>query len=781
MIRRAPSGFLLLFLLGAGLATLAPELLAQSTADRRPYQPETVDYTRAEQFLRFHVSRSVVGDQVQPNWLPDGNRFWYRVTTQEGADFVLIDPVRNDRSLVFENDRIAAALSLAADTVYDPTRLPFTTFEFAETEGEIRVQISDRDFHCDIVGYVCRRAPARYTPPEEHVVSPDSAWEAFSHEHDLWVRPYGGGDSIRLTTDGEEYWAYGLTAPRPNQILSGSPRTPSLRWSPDSRWIAVERVDERNVEHMPIYSSTPQRPRGFTYPYALPGDSVIPRPTIHLVDVQERSNRPVVINPEPAFLSFAGVMDSTWTADSGHVRVITYTRGRHHAQLVEIDVAGGNPRTLASDSSETFIDLNHRGPANWWAGSGADDVLWFSQRDGWGHIYRYDRGGGLRNQVTRGPFLVHTIHHVDAGAGVIYFTAWGREEGRNPHHSHLYRVNFDGSNLRLLTPEDANHEIAFSPTGRFIVDTYSTLEEPQVTVLRNAADGTVIRELERADISRLTAMGWTAPEIISVRGRDGVTDIWGAVFKPSHFDPALKYPVINSLYPGPQSGGVRHWNFAAGRRQDPGALAELGFIVVQFDHMGSPMRSKAFHDNYYGRMEDHGLPDHIAGLKQLASERGYLDLDRVGIFGHSGGGFASTGGILMYPDFFHVAVSRAGNHDNRSYGYSWGEKYQGLLVRDTVKDTDNYVAQANPTYAANLRGRLLLIHGDMDDNVHPALTLQVASALIDHNKDFDMLIMPDRPHGLNEPYVVRRGWDYFVTHLMGSEPPREYEIRVPEN
>lgn len=756
-----------------------------------PYRPAAVEYSRAEQFLGFHVSQYVVGDAVTPRWLPDGDRFWYRVTTREGADFVLVDPARNERRPLFHNGRLAAALSVALGTAVDPVRLPFSTVTPVMTGASVsavEVTVDGRHFSCSLDVYLCEEQARPYQPPSGHVVSPDSAWEAFHHEHNLWVRPYGGGDSTQLTTDGAEFWAYGLEAPRPSQFLGGGARTPSLRWSPDARTIAVQRIDEREIPHLMIYSSTSQRPRGYAYPYPLPGDTVIPRPVVHLVDVESRENIPVQVQPKPAFLEFAASMDSTWTTDSERLRLITYTRGRQQAQLVEVDGRTGEWVRLASDSTSTFIDLNHRGPSNWWAGGGAAvgargdtrDVLWFSQRDGWGHIYRNDGVGALKNQVTQGAFVVHTIHRVDAAEERIWFTAWGREEGRNPHHSHLYSVRFDGSDLRLLTPEDANHEIRISPSGRFLVDTHSRLDRPQVTVVRAADDGRVLQELEQADISLLTEMGWTPPEIISVKGRDGVTDIWGAIFKPSHFDPRYRYPVVNMVYPGPQIGGVRPWNFAAGRSQNPHALAELGFIVVQFDHMGSPTRSKAFHDNYYGRMEDHGLPDHIVGLRQLAAQRGYLDLDRVGIFGHSGGGFTSLAGLLQYPDAFHVAVSQAGNHDNASYWFSWSEKYHGQMERDTVAGTDSYQSQSNARMAGNLQGKLLLISGDMDDTVHPALTLQVVNELIRHNKDFDLLMLPDRAHGLNEPYVVRRGWDYFVEHLMGSVPPKEYQIRMPE-
>jgi dipeptidyl-peptidase-4 len=756
-----------------GLLALAALLPAAAAA-------QTVDYSRAERFLGWNANPLVANADVNPRWLPGGDRFWYRTTRSSGAEFMLVDAPRGVHRPLFDNARLAAAMSLAADTSFDPTRLGFTTVDVEAGEGAIVFETRrNRRFRCDIVAYRCTVGDS---PPDTRgvVLSPDSAWAAFVHDHDLWIRRYPSGtDSTRLTTDGGQFHTYGLTTQRAFGVLRNQPQTPNLRWSPDSRRIAVIRVDERNIEHVPFYSSTSQRPRGFTFPYALPGDSIVPRPAVHILDIATRTNLPVTIEPEPAFLSWAQLMDSTWIGGSGAVRVLSRTRGHQHEQLVEIDAGTGTARVLAVESNRTFVDLNHRGPANWWAGAGGDDVILFSQRDGWGHLWRFDRNGTVRNQVTSGPWVVHQIQHVDAAARRIYFTAWGREAGRNPYFKHLYRVGFDGSGLQLLTPEDADHVISFSPNGRYFVDQMSTFDTPARTVLRSAADGRVLRVLEEADISQLVAIGWVPPELFRVKARDGVTDIYGLLYKPSDFDPSRKYPVVNYIYPGPQIGSAGDYGWSVGTRGNARALAELGFIVTQIDHLGTVMRSKAFHDHYYGNMADHGLPDHVAALRQLAAARPYMDLDRVGIYGHSGGGFASTAAMFQYPDFFHVAVSTAGNHDNRTYGIHWGEKYQGLLVRDTVRNTDNYVSQANATHAANLRGRLMLMHGDMDDNVHPAMTLQVVNALIEHNKDFDLIILPDRAHGLNEPYVIRRTWDYFVTHLLGGTPPREYLIRQP--
>jgi dipeptidyl aminopeptidase/acylaminoacyl peptidase len=371
------------------------------------------------------------------------------------------------------------------------------------------------------------------------------------------------------------------------------------------------------------------------------------------------------------------------------------------------------------------------------------------------------------------------VVHVDDDSETVYFTGRGREPGRNLYYAHLYRVNFDGSGLQLITPEDADHTINVSPSGRFFVDSYSRIEAPPVTVLRSFPDGQIIRTLEEADISRLEEAGWRPAEVFTAKARDGVTDLYGVIYFPPNIDSTKSYPIISHIYPGPFIGSVGRWNFKGGGEDH--ALAELGFVVVQIDHLGTSLRSRAFHHNYYGNFGDNGLPDHITVIKQLAARYPFIDLDRVGIFGHSGGGFASTDAMLRYPDFFKVAVSGAGNHDNRSYNIGWAEKYMGELERDSVRGTDNFTTSANQTMAANLRGKLLLMHGDMDDNVHPANTIQLVNELIKANKDFDLIMAPDRAHGLNEPYFIRRRWDYFVMHLLGAEPPREYEIKRPEN
>jgi dipeptidyl aminopeptidase/acylaminoacyl peptidase len=782
-----------------------------------------VSYTRAERLLSWNTSPLISGDSVRPQWLLDGNRFWYRNKTAAGAEFVIVDPVRNTRAVLFDNTRLAAALSMANDTSYDPTRLPFRTFKFTDdgkNEHEIELTSGRRRFLCDIASYRCT---VHDTLPSEvpFILSPDKKTEAFVHAYNVYVRPRGACsaarpassgasacDSTQLTTDGVQYWSYGLADPRPSELQRPQPRRPQIRWSPDSKKLVVYRTDERRVAQMPYISYTPQRPKVYTQPYALPGDTIVPVPSFHIIDVTTKSNIAVNVSPRPTQLTITGsARDSTWSPGSDKLYVTWITRGSKSAYLASVDANTGVYRVVARDSTKTFVEIGPptADPVSWYVTKDNQDAFWWSERDGWAHLYRLDasgttqvvqagapamsagnggsatpslfRSGSVKNQLTSGPWSVGAIQYVDETAKQVYFTARGREDGHFLYYAHLYRVGFDGTGLTLITPEDANHDIEFSPSGKYFVDSYSRIEKPSVTVLRAVPDGRVIRKLEEADISRVTAAGWRPPQVFSVKARDGLTDIYGVMYLPPKLDSTKKYPLIENIYPGPQVGSVGAWSFKNGG--EPFSLAELGFVVIQLDHLGTPLRSKAFHDNYYGNFGDNGLPDHVGAVKQLAARYKFIDLDRVGIFGHSGGGFASTDAILRYPDFYKVAVSGSGNHDNRSYNIYWAEKYQGLMNRDTVRKTDNFEGSANKTLAKNLKGHLLLMHGDMDDNVHPANTIQLVDELIKANKTFDLIIAPNRNHGLDEPYIIRRRWDYFVQYLAGETPPVNYEIIRP--
>ncbi len=469
-------------------------------------------------------------------------------------------------------------------------------------------------------------------------------------------------------------------------------------------------------------------------------------------------------------------VDVQWHPDSSQVSFVSTSRNHQQANLRVADVATGAIREVLEEKGETFLESGN-GKVNWKYLPGSNEAIWFSQRENWGHLYMHDlQTGKQKYPITSGEGNVTQLTRVDEANRMLYFQGVGRERGRDPYFRHFYRVSMDGKSAQLLTPEDADHTVSLSLSGKYFVDNYSKPDVASTSVLRDAT-GKIVLPLEQADISRLLATGWKPPMPITVKDRGGVGELYGLLYQPTNFDPTKKYPIINNIYPGPQTGSVGSRSFSAARG-DTQALAELGFIVVQIDGMGTPWRSKRFHAAYYGDMGDNTLPDQVAGMKELAARYSWIDIDRAGIYGHSGGGFATAAAMFKYPDFFKVGVSQAGNHDNRVYEDDWAEKWQGLLEK-RPDGTTNYDSQANQNFAKNLKGKLLLAHGSMDNNVPFYSTLLVVNELIKFNKDFDLIVFPNRGHGFgNEPYMVRRRWDYFVKHLMGVDPP-PYELKGP--
>lgn len=765
-----------LTLVAVAIASLAHPIRAQ------------VDYHRAD-LIRTAPPRmlgvpddwgSGIGVAVglsHPNWLPDSARFWYSVKTVRGREFVLVDPrgARPARRLAFENAPLAAALSVAADSAMDPRALTFRSFAYLPGERAISLRIGARRFECDVIAYRCTvREGATAPDPAPWVVrSPDQHWDAYIRKGNLWIRRSdpGARDSVQLTTDAEAGYGYGLRASS-FPMADPDQRRPDLWWSPDSRKIAILRIDERKVEQRTVYSSTGIAPRVFQYPSAYPQDSVTPVYETFVIDVERRAPRRIERPPQQLdVFGLTGPDQVQWSVASERLFMLEGERGNRGARIVTADATTGQARVVLADSNPSWIEGASGVATGNWRVIG-NELLWWSERDGWGHFYRYGTDGTLKQQVTRGAWLADRLRHVDLAARQLYFSALGRDSA-NPYYAHLMRVNFDGSGLTDLTPEGGNHDVAVIPAGGAFVDVHSRLDLPGTTVLRSTLDGRALLTLERADPSEMAASGWTPPTPFTVKARDGVTDLYGLLYLPTTIDTAKRYPVIDHIYPGPQLGTIRSWGYPTSG--EPRALAELGFAVIELNALGTPGRSKAFHDAYFGDLGDAGLPDHIAAIKQLAARYRFLDLDRVGIYGGSGGGFASARAILRYPDFFKVAVSGAGNHDSRSYKFDWGEKYQGRFKVDTLRGTDNFESQANYRLAGNLKGRLLLFHGDMDTNVHPSMTLRLVDALMRAGKDFDMLIVPDVGHEWT-PYLVKREWDYFVRWLKGVEPPRDYQM-----
>ena len=760
-------------------ATVAAPALAQE-----PRRVTAEDYARAERFLAPNTAPLVAGMGVRPAWLDDG-RFWYRTSTAGGSGYFVVDPARRSRAPLFDQARLTAALGAASGGRVDAAGLSGTGVEFASDARSITVPLGNGRWRCDLERYVC--APGDTTPsrqaPENASVSPDGRRAVFIRDHDLWVRDLATGAETQLTTDGTEDFGYATN--NAGWIRSDAP---VVTWSPDSRRVATFQHDGRGVSEMYLVSTNVGAPRLDAWKYPLPGDSVIFR--IHRVIVTVDGPGPRVLRlkmppdqhrstvSDHVACSNDTVCDLQWFPDGSRVAFVSSSRDHKTAWVRVADARTGDVRTVLEERSATHIGDASMAENVWRVLPATSELLWWSTRDGWTHLYLYDLATGrLKNRVTAGEGNVMDVVRVDERARAVWYVGQGKEPGRDPYFQHLYRVGLDGRGERLLTPEDAHHVVSVSPDGRWIVDSYSTPDTPPVTVLRDPT-GRVVQTLERADVSRLLATGWKPPTRIRVKARDGTTDLYGLMFTPTRLDSTRKYPVVNYVYPGPTPGGVGTRSFTPART-DHQALAELGFVVVVIDGMGTWGRSKRFHDFYYGRMGDNTIPDQIAGIRELARRHPFLDVERVGIWGHSGGGFAAASAMFRHPDFYDVGISESGNHDQRNYEDDWGERYQGMLVR--TGDTDNYAADANQTVAANLRGKLFLIHGEMDDNVPPYNTRLVVDALVKAGKDFDLLMLPHARHGYgaDNPYVMRRRWDYFVRHLQGAEPPRDYQIGRP--
>ena len=690
------------------------------------------DYARAEKMLGFNTSQLVDRNSVRPTFLPDG-RFWYRVLTPTGSEYVVINPVDGVRR---------AAPKLAELGITD-----------AAPGGQGRFAFSTA------------------------VASPDGKREAYIKDFNLWVRDITTKKETQLTTDGVKDYGYATD----NAGWQHSDRA-ILVWSPDSKKIATFQQDEREVSDSYLISTNVGAPKLTTWKSALPGDKNIATIRRVIIEVDSPKVISLQLPPDPHRstqcddVSCAGSWDDVyWSEDGAKLAFVSTSRDHKNANLRVADAITGAVRDVFEEVSPTQFESG-QGAVNWRFLPATNEFIWFSESDGWGHLYLYDlTTGKLKNRITTGEYAIWTVNDVDEKARTITFTAGGREKGNDPYFGHEYSVGFDGKGLTLLTPENANHSVIWSPDGKYFVDNFSTPNTPTVSVLRDSR-GKLIANLEKADVSRLVATGWKPPTPITVKARDGKTDLYGLMFSPTKIVAGKKYPVIDYIYPGPQGGGVGPRSFAASRG-DNQALAELGFVVVVVDGMCNPLRSKAFHDSCYGNMGDNTLEDQVTAIKQLAAKYRFIDINRVGIWGHSGGGFATAAAMFRFPDFFKVGISESGNHDNRNYEDDWGERYIGLL------SGDNYEKQANQTYAKNLKGKLLLAHGTMDDNVPPGNTLLVVDALIKANKDFDLLMIPNARHGYGSAsfYMMRRRWDYFAKNLLGVTPPKEYEIKATQD
>jgi dipeptidyl aminopeptidase/acylaminoacyl peptidase len=762
---------------------------------QQPRQYTKEEYVKAEKFMAYNVVPLAYSGVVHAKWLDDG-RFWYRDYKSDGWDFVIADPANRTKVPAFDQAKLAAALRAGSEGQVkdDPRHLAITELDFPKQDAvhstELVVSLGARQFRCDLAGAgVCiivriPGVPEEQTKQDEAPrfplpLSPDKRKVAFIRNFNLWVRDVATGQETQLTADGVKDYGYATDNAGWKQSES-----PILVWSPDSKKIATFQQDQRKVGEMYLVPVTNTHPTLKAWKYPLVGDENVTLIERVVVDV----NSPKVIRlkmpPDQHRSSLCDDIacngntweDVQWDGSANDFAFVSTSRDHKQEWLRVADAETGEVREVMSETAPKFFESGY-GKVNWKYLPKSKEFLWFSERDNWGQLYLYDlTTGKLKSQITRGEGNVTQVLSVDESSRTIYFLAVGKEPGRDPYFSHYYSIRFDGKDMRLLTPENANHAVSPSPDGRYFVDVYSTPTQPETAVVRDRS-GNLVMELAKQDISKLLAAGWIPPVPITVKARDGKTDLYGLMFQPTNFDASKKYPIVNYVYPGPQTGSCGSRRFQPSRG-DLQPLAELGFIVVCIDGMGTPWRSKNFHEAYYGNLGDNTIPDQVSGMKDLAARYSWIDLDRAGIYGHSGGGNATAAAMFHYPDFFKVGISESGNHDNRAYEDDWAEKWAGLLVKGP-NDTNNYDSQANQLSAKNLKGHLLLAHGTMDDNVPPNETLLVVDALIKANKDFDLLLIPNAAHGYGaaSQYMTRRRWDYFIRYLAGAIPPQEYEMK----
>ena len=734
------------------------------------------DYQRAQSLRRQYESAAVFVPDT-PTWVGTTHRFYYRRSLANGFEFVMVDADTQQKQAAFDHSRLADALSRAAGRTYSGTRLPFNNFTFNDALSAIEMNADGARWTCTLADYVCRTpdvpAPGEIrrgiTGPVRGDISaaaprprlsPDGKWMAFIDNYNVAIRPFGGDKRMTLSTDGSE-----------GNYYDGA----SLVWSPDSTKLAAYRVRPGYRRLVHYVASSPEdqlQPEHWAMQYAKPGDQLdLEQPVLFDVRSQKQIAIDARLFPNPYDMS-----ELVWRKDSRALTFEYNQRGHQVYRIIEVDAQSGAVRAVISEEPKTFFYYN-RSAATLQAGkryrhdlADGKEVVWMSERDGWNHLYLIDgTTGAVKNQITRGAWPVRHVIKVDDDKRQLWFSAGGMTPGRagkDPYFQHYYRINLDGTGLTPLTSADANHTVEFSSDMSFYVDHYSRVDFASIAELHRA-DGSLVADIEKGDISALVTAGWKAPEVVVAKGRDGTTDIWGLVWKPSRFDASKTYPVIEYIYAGPHGTHTPKSFMAMSGMQ---AQAELGFIVVQMDGMGTSNRSKAFHDVAWQNIKDAGFPDRILWHQAFAAKNPWYDITRVGIYGGSAGGQNSMAALLFHPEFYKVAVSYAGCHDNRMDKIWWNEQWMGWPIGP------QYSSSSNVDHAHLLQGKLLLMVGELDTNVDPASTLQVVSALVKANKNFDLLIYPGEDHnagrgGQYADYGERKRFDFFVRHLMGQNPP----------
>ena len=741
---------------------------------------QKANYQLAEKFRLLEQNPiDKYSTEVRPTFINDTDCFYYSFTTREGKKYYYVNPKKKEKRLLFDTDELLSKIAVYTKKAYSSAD-PHLSFTFMKDNETIRIDF-DRglytyNIHTKELRQLDEKPTYKTGDPYWMKYSPDSLYFLYASKDNLYFvgNPKKGQDTIpvQLTTDGMPDYTFNR---EDEGKMEGRFGAESAHWIPGSHRFYAVREDNRKVRDLWVINSLSKpSPELITYKAELAGDKNVTQYELLLGDIDKREVKKVDINRWPD--QYIDVLYAS--KDGKRLYFQRYNRTWNQSDICEVDVETGKVRVVIHEENKPYLDYQMRNVSFLNDGK---EILFRSERNGWGHYYLYDTAtGNLKNQLTDGIWVAGPVTKIDTIGRKMYFYGYGREKGIDPYYYILYEAQLDRPNaVRLLTPENASHDVSISPSYRYMVDSYSTVSQEPVNVVRNR-NGKVIMTLEKPDLQPVYEMGWKAPERFKVKAADGVTDLYGVMYKPFNFDSTKVYPIVDYVYPGPQVEGTVYPFTRMTPRTD--RLAQAGFIVISVGQRGGhPSRSKWYHNYGYGNMRDYPLADHKYAIEQLAMRYNYIDIDKVGIHGHSGGGFMSTAAMCQYPDFFKVAVSCAGNHDNNIYNRWWSETHHGVkeVVSEKGDTTFVYKIATNPQIAKQLKGNLLLIHGDIDNNVHPGNTLRVVDALIRAGKRFDMLILPQQRHGFGDmnEYFYWRLVDYFSEHLKGKS---EKSVDIPK-
>ena len=741
-------------------------------------QAQLANYREAERFMPANMWNAVFSKTVEPLFIGDSDVFWYSYKTTEGKKYFIVNPEKGRQQLLFNNEQMAQQLSVATGQTLNPDDLSIAIrFEPDGKKGRISMGGKHFDFYpatgecVEVVPETVKRAPWK-SPGREAILlnwASDSSYAVFARGHDLWLMKKGEtvADAVQLTQDGEEQFSYS------DDDSSEEMFTAKGAWIPGTHCFYALHVDNRGLQGQWVMEHLKGRPHPENSVmsveskyYIMAGDKKVPQTHIVLIDADTREVIPVALEK----WADQKVEHLYTTKDGKSLFFKRVRRTCDELDICRVDVATGEVTVVLnevckpyfSDRKQSITFMNND-----------TEFLWWSERTGWGHYYLYSIDGALKNAVTSGAWMADGVVRLDEKRRELFVMGHGREEGIHPYYAMLYRASLDGNGeVKLLTPGDGNHHVVMCPSGKYFIDNYSRVDLAPRSELRDR-NGKLVCELAEADLSRLFAMGWKMPERFTVKAADGVTDLYGTMWKPFDFDSTRQYPIISYVYPGPTHEALDLDFTVTGNHN--ASLAQVGFVVVNMGHRGgSPLRSRAYRTYGYGNMRDYALADDKAGLEQLARRHAFIDINRVGIFGHSAGGFMSVAALMTYPNFYKVAIAMSGNHDNHIYNQAWVETFNG--IKETKDKNGNTVFKldvaTNMELAKNLKGHLLLVTGDADDNVHPAHTLRLVNALIEAGKQFDMYMLPGQHHqykGAADTFMRRKIWFYFGKYLLGDD------------